>query len=224
MGEHDTIHKAHEAVTEQNFVTVAEKPNRTLWAGALGLLVLMALAPVYGSRPAEDTKTTLMPIASPTPVALPLPMASLKPVASPEPTLTPTPTPIASPAVTGPMLSLREAQTALKVALPGLTLPFPLHSSELGVTHKRALERVANILRHSPETTIEIGGYAEEEYKKKGVKGMLALGYSRVQISLIYLISCGVPSEQVVGVSYGKRYVTKTAPPSGIEIRVNAKN
>jgi outer membrane protein OmpA-like peptidoglycan-associated protein len=262
MGEQDTENQEYSNVVEQQVVAERsrqatersrqatersnrlEQPNRSIWLGGLGLLVLLALAPVYGSRPTIGKTTDKIeaktaptaqntpasePVPSPSPIATvalakPTPQNSPTPQNTPAPQNTPVPTAVpTTPEATntGPRLSLEEAEKALRIAVPNLSLPFPPHSSELGITQRRALERVADILKRSPVTTIELGGYAEEEVQNSR---MVSLGISRVRMSAMYMISKGAPLEQIVGVSYGARTFSPNAPASGIEIRINKKN
>jgi outer membrane protein OmpA-like peptidoglycan-associated protein len=252
MGEQETETNVTEtSVVEQQVVigkqVVVEKPNQSIWLGSLGLLVLVGLAPVYGSQYTTEkvtekaiaktaslstnasNQTEPIPSSSPiAPVTLATPTIanSPAPVSTPAPTSAPVPTP--APAVatkvaveTGPRLSLAEAESAMRRAVPNLSLAFPPHSAELGITQKRALERVAGILKRSPVTTIELGGYAEEEVQNSR---MVSLGISRVRMSALYMVSKGAPLEQISGVSYGARTFSPNAPASGIEIRINKKN
>jgi outer membrane protein OmpA-like peptidoglycan-associated protein len=239
MGDIDTTNTTQQETDETPVETLTERyvteerPHRSLWLGGLGLFLLFALAPVYAAQqgkirqpslfnPPLSAQKSLPPTLPPT-LTTPAPTASPSPNSHVAPVVlqTPTPEPAATPEPKGPLLSLDEAQTALRRAVPGLVLTFPLHSSDLGVPQKRALERVAGILKHSPVTAVELGGYAEEEQDEKK---RVQLSASRMSISLVYLVSQGTPPEQIIGVGYGKRSVSTKAPASGIEIRVNAKD
>ena len=174
--------------------------------------------------PTLTTPSPTLITPSPLPATTPSPVPTVAPIvlASPPPALeTPAPMPATLDPISGPALTLKQAQVALNKALPGLVLTFSPHSSELDVTQKRALDRVAEILRRTPTTAIEIGGYAEEE---SDLAHCNTLGQGRMHISLDYLISRGVLTEQLNGVGYGKRSVSSKAPKSGIEIRVNSAN
>ena len=81
------------------------------------------------------------------------------------------------------------------------TFYFQYDRSELTPDALRTLQAHAQTLSENPERTVTIEGHADE----RGSRDYnLALGEQRAQAVRLFLVSTGVPSRQIVTVSYGE--------------------
>lgn len=81
------------------------------------------------------------------------------------------------------------------------TFYFQYDRSELTPDALRTLKAHAQTLSENPERTVTIEGHADE----RGSRDYnLALGEQRAQAVRLFLVSAGVPSRQIVTVSYGE--------------------
>ena len=119
----------------------------------------------------------------------------------------PPPTPVAEPTITVP--SMPEDSIASKSLddlnrdSPLKPLFFEVDSSEVSADGQRLLQENAAVLKKYPTWQITIEGHCDE---RGTAEYNLALGERRALAAKNYLVSLGIPADQVKTVSYGKEF------------------
>ena len=141
------------------------------------------------------------------PVARPMPPPANTGTAPADVMPPPPPTPVVEPPITVP--SLPEDSIAgkslddLNRDSPLRPLFFELDSSEVSAEGQQLLQENAAIMKKYPTWQITIEGHCDE---RGTAEYNLALGERRALAAKNYLVSLGIPADQVKTVSYGKEF------------------
>ncbi len=171
---------------------------RAMRTSALLILMTLTLTACGGRKP---------PVARPTPPPPPttgdaMPPAPPAPLPEPDPSLGSVPP---EPSMRGADLADYNARSLDEINRESPLQPvFYLYdSSDITGENQAVLQRNAEVLRRYPNWVVTVEGHSDErgtpEYN-------LSLGERRAQAARAYLISLGVPADQLRTVSYGKEF------------------
>ena len=146
-----------------------------------------------GKKPAPVARPMPPPVVDPT-------GGPAKPPAPPEPVMEP---PIVVPPVPAEDDISGKSLDDLNRDSPLRPLFFELDSSDVSAEGQKVLQENAAIMKKYPTWSVTIEGHCDE---RGTAEYNLALGERRALAAKTYLVSLGIPADQVKTVSYGKEF------------------
>ncbi|WP_018502664.1 OmpA family protein [Parafrankia discariae] len=166
---------------------------------AVGSGTTVALDPATGEivRPAAPAAPAApASSAAPAPATAPAPAAASAPAAVPAPAPAPGTT---GGAGQGPAGTADGTRAALRAALDGTVLTFPVGDTALGSSTRAGLEKVARALLPG-DLTVIVGGHTDST----GPRALnQALSIDRARVAREYLVLRGVPAERIRAAGFG---------------------